>query len=333
MDTVLGIPNLKGQTVVVGSAGGSFGDAIKKTVVAPFEEATGAKVVYSDTICASFDKLVKARQFASDVDMCNDYGPMLAQSDAGLLKSDPRLVQIAKARGLQADWYQSDLIANNFYAEALAWNTAKYGNDHPSSWAEFFDTSKFKGPRGLHTSATGDLEIALLASGTTPSSLYPLDVDKAFDVLDALRKNATVHFWRNGADSVNQLSTGEIGYTWTFSNRVASGVKQGLPLDMTFKQALLVGSGAAVSATAKNVDGAIAFIDFYMAPSIQAALTNESGVGPAYPAAAKLVDPSMQKYVPTTPENLSQVIPLNNDYWRKNYNALQDRYTKWQSGS
>jgi putative spermidine/putrescine transport system substrate-binding protein len=330
-NTVLGMPDLKGQTIVINTYGGTFADAFRKDVVNPFEAATGAKVTLATNCCDTFETMTKAGQFSGDIVLGNDYGPMSAWGSAGLFKSEPRLTQIAKARGMDPDYYQDNLIAVDFYAYVLAWNT-KYADNRPNSWTDFLDTSKFKQTRGLFTKANSNLEIAQLGSGVPPSNLYPIDVPKALSTLSTLRQNTMVHFWKDGADLQNQLGTGEIAYSLAFSNRVTQGIQQGLPLDMTFNQSLLVASGAAIPATAKNVDGAVAFLDYYMQPEVQAAFAKDSGLAPAYPNAAAMVDPSVQKYMVTFAPNLEKAIKIDNSWWLKNLNATSATFTAWKTG-
>jgi len=130
--TILKLPSLTGQTIVVSLlGGGSYAAALQKDVFTPFMSATGANVVVNTNCCDAFVTQVSAGQFAGDLTMGSDYGPMQAWSKQGLLHSDNRISQIAKARGIQSAWYQSDLVAVDFYAWVLAWNT-KNASDHPN---------------------------------------------------------------------------------------------------------------------------------------------------------------------------------------------------------
>lgn len=330
LDTVLSMPDLKGQTIVINTFGGSYGEAVKKTLAAPFEAATGAKVVLTTNCCDSLDAQIEGGQFAGDLVLAGDYAAMQSRASRGLFKEDPRLAQIAKARGVDSAGYQNNLITIDYYAMVLAWNT-QYANNHPSSWPEFFDTSKFQGTRGLHMDPEGTLEFAVMGTGAPASSVYPIDTDKAFATLTTLRKDTSVQFFSTGADLMNRLGTGEIAYSLAYSNRIYQAIQQGLPVDMTFNQALLVPEGAAIPATAKNVDGAVAFLDFYMQPQIQAEFAKESGVAPAYSKAAEMLDPSVQKYMATAPENIDKVLKVDIDWWMKNTSPVRAAFSKWET--
>src|SRR5207249_4242179 len=61
----------------------------------------------------------------------------------------------------------------------FVWSTviAYDGNrlkDGPKNWADFFDTKKFPGKRGLRKGARDNLEFALMADGVKPADVYKL---------------------------------------------------------------------------------------------------------------------------------------------------------------
>jgi putative spermidine/putrescine transport system substrate-binding protein len=72
------------------------------------------------------------------------------------------------------------------YANVLAYNTERVEGT-PSSWADFFNTRKFPGRRGLHKVPSETLEVALLADGVLLGDLYPLDVNRALGKLDTIK--------------------------------------------------------------------------------------------------------------------------------------------------
>lgn len=328
-ETVLPLPDLKGKEVVVTLlGGGAYLDALKKNVFGPFEKLTGARITVNTNCCDNFETAVKQGQFIGDLTMGNDYGPEQAWSEAGLLTADSRLAEIGKARGVDPTLYQKDLVAVYFYAYVLAWNT-KYKDSHPANWSEFFDTNKFKETRGLFNLPFGDLEIAALADGATSDTVFPVDIDKSIAKVGQLRDGARINFWEGGADLINQLGSGEIAYSLGFSNRILQAKNDGLPVDMTTNQSLLVAGGAAIPKTAKNVDGAVALIDFYMSPKVQAAMATDAALAPAYPAAVELLPEELQKQQVTSEEALRSAILVDNGWWLKNTDTAVQAFNKF----
>jgi putative spermidine/putrescine transport system substrate-binding protein len=331
VDSVLPMPDLKGQTIVINTYGGTFETAFTKEVVTPFEQATGADVKLVTTCCDGFSTTVEKNQYAGDLVLGNDYGPMLLWSDNGLLQKDDRIAKIAEARGVDKNYYQDDLLAVDFYAYVLAWNTDRVKSP-PANWADFYDTTAFPGVRGISARPGGSMETALLAQGATADDLYPLDTGAAIDGLRELRDSKKLRFWANGADLTNKLGTGEFDYTMGFSNRIAQAKDSGLPIDYTFDGSILAASAAAIPKGAKNVDGAIAFLDFYFQPDIQADFAKISALAPAYESANEQLSDDEAVSMVTSTENLPKTVRYDDRYWQKNYEANAKDYTEFVTG-
>jgi putative spermidine/putrescine transport system substrate-binding protein len=57
------------------------------------------------------------------------------------------------------------------WSTVLAYNADKLASA-PTSWADFWDTKKFPGKRGLRKGAKYTLEFALMADGVAPKDVY-----------------------------------------------------------------------------------------------------------------------------------------------------------------
>ncbi|MCD9197778.1 extracellular solute-binding protein [Aeromicrobium wangtongii] len=326
------MPDLKGQTITINTYGGSMAEAFDEYVVKPFESATGAKVKLVTTCCTNFQSTVEKDQYAGDIVLGNDYGPMAEWSKAGLLKSDDRLTQIATARGIEKGYFQDDLLAVDFYAYVLAWNSKRVSNP-PATWADFFDTGKFEGKRGVFTQPGAMYEAALLAEGVARDEMYPLDEDKALAAFRKLKQAGKLATWTDGADLTNKLGTGEFDYAIGFSNRLMQAKDSGVPVDFTFDGAIRVASAAAIPVNARNVDGAVAFLDFYMQPEIQAQYAQPSAFAPAYSSANELLDPEVAAQLVTAEENITKSVKYDDPYWSANFEAHLKNYTAFLNGN
>ena len=95
---------------------------------------------------------------------------LLEEIDYSLVKQDEIL------DGFATKYRVGDIT----YGVVLAYNTEKTAGKVPEGWADFFDTTKIPGKRGLWKYSTGGvLEFALMADGVKPADLYPLDLDRA----------------------------------------------------------------------------------------------------------------------------------------------------------
>ncbi|MFK4719167.1 spermidine/putrescine-binding protein [Bradyrhizobium niftali] len=145
------------------SWGGSFEEALIKTVANPFTEETGIKVNLVPT--PDLAKL-KAQQLTGNVDV-----DVFSAS-----------AEVAAAGSKQSFWEKLDLpkfemedmtipptseyVTWDMYAGGIAWNPSKYGEGkHPTTFAEYFDLKKFPGRRSFRNRPNETLEAALLADG------------------------------------------------------------------------------------------------------------------------------------------------------------------------
>jgi putative spermidine/putrescine transport system substrate-binding protein len=76
-----------------------------------------------------------------------------------------------------------------FFSYIIAYDAKKYGDNPPTSMADFFDIEKFPGKRGMYKWGAGMWEALLMGDGVAPADLYPLDVERAHKKLAAFKDN------------------------------------------------------------------------------------------------------------------------------------------------
>lgn len=94
-------------------------------------------------------------------------------------------------------------LATIFYSNILAFNSDRSDGEQPQSWADFWNTGKWPGKRGLCRTPKFTFEIALLADGVAPDEIYDVlsseeGVDRAFAKLDEI-KDDTQNQYLNAA--------------------------------------------------------------------------------------------------------------------------------------
>lgn len=319
---------LAGKTMILLTYGGSYQDAVKKIMAQPFTEATGANVVIDGSCCEKLDPALATGRYVADVVLgldetsCKNYEVRDWTTDLPGLKS------IEIAAGIDAAATSSRYAPLNVYAYVAA--TADKSAPLPHSWADFWNVDKYPGSRGLiRAEPIPILEIALLADGVSPASLYPLDVDRAFASLDKLRKKTRVYFAATGAEQINLLATGETKYSVVYSNRVVLANDSGLGIRATFASGMLMRNCAIIPKAAKNPDVALEFIKFYLQPDRLARFAERTGLAPITPEGAARIAPNWQAVMPSTAANQAQMIPVNSDYWSKQRTAIYDRWITW----
>jgi putative spermidine/putrescine transport system substrate-binding protein len=321
---------LEGQQVVLYTFGGTQLETTRELVIKPFEQETGAKVVVDDSCCQRLQAAMEAGQFIGDVVVGLDRGGMLARDAQGQFIHDPRLEKIARDRGAPEPYPSTSMLVLHSYSYVIAGKDASV--PLPKTWSEFWDPAKFPGARGLiRISPTVQLEAALLADGVPADKLYPLDADRAFKKLTELKNTTKIIINASGADMINNLGTGETTYAITYSNRAFLAKRDGIKINFSYNDGLLVGNGGAILKGAKNVDGAVAFLEYHYRPEVLARFAERTGMSPAYSAAAAMIAPEYRSMMPTAPENVAKQHIVNDEYWQKHTKELDEKWVEWMA--
>ncbi len=113
----------------------------------------------------------------------------------------------------------------------------RHGEERSASWTDFFNVEKFPGRRAMRKNPIDSLEQALLADGVPLDKLYPLDVDRAFKVLDKIKPHIAV-WWTGGAQSTQLLQSGEVEMTTGWNARLQAAIDGGAPAKIIWNQGL-----------------------------------------------------------------------------------------------
>ncbi|TIS77867.1 MAG: extracellular solute-binding protein, partial [Mesorhizobium sp.] len=166
--------------------GGSYQEAVVKNVINPFTEETGIKV---NVVPAPDLARVKAQQLTGNVewdvfDGSSTEGATGSKQDLWE-KLDLTMFDVEDLATAPNEYF----VPWGLYTGGIAWDPNKFGpGKHPSTFAEHLDLDKFPGRRTLFLNGPSwNLEIALLADGVPPTEIYPLDLDRAFKVLDRIK--------------------------------------------------------------------------------------------------------------------------------------------------
>lgn len=218
------------------------------------------------------------------------------------------------------------------YAFTIGYNTETFADDHPTTWAEFFDTETFPGKRGFWKYATGAMfEAALLADGVPAEELYPLDIDRAFKKLDTIKDS--IVFYETGEQQQQLVATGEAPLVQAWNGRIYSAAKEGQPVANEWNEHLLSYDQLVIPKGAANAAQAQKWIQWYVAnPEAQAGYSNATAYGPITEEAVEFIDPEVLKELPTDPGNAAKRAAIvDYAYWAENYDAVSERLNEWAS--
>ncbi|MDH0289557.1 ABC transporter substrate-binding protein [Pseudomonas sp. GD04087] len=218
-------------------------------------------------------------------------------------------------------------IADYMLSYVIAYDSERFGDKVPKTWADFWDVKTFPGKRTLYKWMNGMLEAALLADGVTPDKLYPLDVPRAMKKIEELKPHVLA-FWGSGAETQQLLIEGEVsmGAIWNTRAQVITEDSEDR-IKWTFDNALLGCSNWGVlKGNPAGTEAAMKFIAYAQDPQSQVELFKMFGNGPANPAAAALIPEDRKHLNCTDPANLPKQIMLSHEWYTDHYAATLEQY-------
>jgi putative spermidine/putrescine transport system substrate-binding protein len=319
-------PKQEGVTLTFVSFGGAYQEAQRKAWLEPYTAATGVQFQEDEgSSNATIKTQVESGQVTWDVvDVGNDFG--LEANSALLEELDYTLIpeaEVNKALG-PSKWRVPDIT----YGVVLAYNTDKTAGKVPEGWADYFDTTKFPGKRGVWDYSEGGIfEIALLADGVKPADLYPLDLPRATKKLDTIKDDLVL--WKTGADSQSLIGSGEVALTLIWNGRGWSAKNTDKkPVEMQWNQQIVTADYLVVPKGTPNKDAAMKFIAYTICAANNAKPSQYIPYGPtninAKPAPDKVADLSVS--------NADENSAYFDDEWLvNNFDAVDAAYKEWKS--
>jgi putative spermidine/putrescine transport system substrate-binding protein len=312
-----------------------FGGVWKKSAMTafgePFTKKTGIPMAYQDPY--GFPKLRAMHEAkAMLVDVASVQGIEMAQAermnmlmpldfnviDKSVL--DPR--QIRRNKG----------IGGHTLSYVLCYNKRKWpGEDHPKSWADFWNVEKFPGRRVLRREELWTMEAALKADGVKDSDFYPMDVDRVFRSLDRIKPHVKAWYTDNSLGQ-QLMAQEEVDLIAMVNGRATETILNAkAPYEIIWNEAICEGGIQAWVAMngCPNPQGAMKFLDIVGRPEYEAVFARLMYYGPQNPKAYDLLSPDIAKLMPSYPENEKVAHIVNFDWWAANLPAMQRRFQIW----
>jgi putative spermidine/putrescine transport system substrate-binding protein len=191
--------------------------------------------------------------------------------DEGLLEEiDPSILPAAPdGTPATEDFIEGALqdcaVANIVWSTIFAYNSENVEGT-PTTIADFFDTEKFPGKRGLRKSAKATLEMALMADGVPAAEVYDMletdeGIDRAFAKLDTIKDD--IVWWEAGAQPPQLLADGEVVMSTAYNGRIFNAaVAEGQPLEVVWDGQILDFDLFVVPKGAPHLEDAMKYIAF-----------------------------------------------------------------------
>jgi len=319
----------KGVTLTYAASGGIFQDGQRDAAWDPFAKISGATFLQDAFDAGKLKAMVDSKNVTWDITNATQFD---TARGCGTLYEEYDYSQVDISKVPEGTITDKCMVPNILYGLVVAYNTDAFGDNPPTSAADFFDTKKFPGKRTVSQSPYVDpqtVEFALAADGKDVKDVTVDDIGVAFDKYRALGDN--VIGWTSGAQAQQQLESGEAVMGLVWSGRGYGAAAAGAPVAPMWDEWMIMVDSTAVPKGVKDPQAAFAAVNFYLGAEQQARMTELTSYGPVNVDAKPKVDATLETWLTT--EHLKTGIAPNIDFWVKNYDALSAAWAGWVTGS
>lgn len=328
------------ESLTVVSWGGAYTRSQVKAYHEPFTKKTGVNILSEDYNggLAQIKTQVESGNIRWDV-VDLELSDAVRGCDEGLLERvDPRILPPApNGTPAEEDFIPGTIVdcavGEIVWSTVVAFDRTKFPNNRPWTIRDFFDVEKFPGKRGLRKTPRVNLEWALMADGVPTRQVYEVlateeGVDRAFRKLDVLKPHAV--WWEAGAQPPQLLADGEVVMTSAYNGRLYNAmVKEKKPFVIIWDgQVWDIDLWGIVKGT-PSLATALEFVIF-STDTVQ--LANQAkyiSYGPVRRSSMDLVDPKVKPHLPTSPDNFSNSLQNDFEWWADNQQDMDERFTTW----
>lgn len=293
------------EVLYVNTWGGPWEESARVNWFEPFMRENNVEIKTVSPV--SFAKLaaqVKTGVYEFDCTTLGD-ADIVRANEAGIIE-DIKQAPIDQSK-LWKDAVFQNGVGSHAFATLISYRKDKFQNGGPQTWAEFFDVKKYPGARCLQRHAGRVLALALLADGVPADKLFPMDLDRAFAKLETIKPSMRV-WWTQGPQSGQLLRDGEVDLIGIWQTYPVRLIKEGIPVEMVWNQALLDKAYWVVSKGSPRRELAWKFIQSAVQPERIAKFSLANVYGPLNPKAFDHISAEDAKLTPTSPENIRKVV-------------------------
>lgn len=334
------VPNAPPMTVV--SFGGAFARSQMLAVVRPFRESSGRWVDMLDYTGGLAQIRAQVNSYNVKWDVVDVLLPdAIRGCEEGLFERiDPAILAPAPdgtpaLKDFLKDAVQPCAVGSVVSANVVAYDPARFPGDKPATLADFFDTKRFPGPRGLRDWPPVVLEWALMADGVPASQVYAelatqKGTERAFKVLDRIQGD--IVWWKDGSLPPAWLTEGRVVMSQAYNGRIFDFTQtKGENLAIIWDgQVLNLEMWAIVKGTEKK-KRALDFVKFATEPRRLADQAKYIAYGPARKSAMQFVDPEIRAELPTDPANMKNALRSSHLFWAQHHVRLKNRFEAWKN--
>jgi len=340
---LVGTSAIAAESITVVSWGGAYTKSQVEAYHKPWIAKTGNQIKSEDYNggIAEIKAQVEAGKVTWDI-VDVELSDAIRACDEGLLETidHSKLPKGADGTPATEDFIKGTLhecaVANIVWSTIYAYDKTKMKNA-PVTIADFYDTKKFPGKRGLRKNPKANLEMALMGDGVPAAKVYEVlgtaeGIDRAFAVMDRIKKD--VVWWEAGAQPPQLLADGEVVMTTAYNGRIFNAVaSEDKPFEIVWD-----GQVWDLDLWVMPKGGNKAALDFLAFSTATEQLGKQASYisyGPARKSAMPFVkkfhnkDIDMGPQMPTAPDNLKNAVGSNAEFWADNADQLNERFNAW----
>ena len=336
-----------GTSLSIASWGGAYGQSQEIAYFEPFTKKTGVKInteTYDGTLATIKAKIGGSASPFDIVDLSAYALDMLCRD--GLLETIDSATLAAGPGGQSAseDFISGGVnscgIASVAWSTVMAFDRQAFTKAQPSKIADLLEIQRFPGKRALPNGPRYTLELALLADGVEPASIYselatPEGADRAFAALDKIKPQ--ILWWSKAEDAISMLIQRKASMAAGFSGRIfRAAVNARQRIGVLWDGQIYDLDLWAIPKGAANKEDAKRFIAFATEPAQMAAQAELIAYGPMRKSAIALVgkhpsiDIEMKGFLPTAPDNFKKALKFDEVWWKEHGEELETRFKTWR---
>jgi putative spermidine/putrescine transport system substrate-binding protein len=311
--------------------GGAWKQAIMAAFGEPFTKKTGIPVQYQEPY--NFGKLRAMHQaHAQQIDAVTVSGMEVILSERLGMITPLDWSLIDKAALSPVQLARPNVIGGAAQSMNVSYSKKKWpGDEHPNSWADFWNVEKFPGRRALRRDPLWTIEAAVKADGVKDSEFYPIDIDRAFRSLDRIKPHVKT-WWSDNSQAQQLMEQEEVDLIHMTNGRATQSIlDHKAPFALVWNEATYSGHGEGwiVPAGCPNPIGGMKFLDIVGRAEYQAVFARMLYYAPQNPNAIPLLDDKIARLMPSYPDNEKLSHTINFTWWADNVAGVQRRFEEW----
>ena len=329
---LMSLPAFAQSQLTVVNFGGANANAQKKAYYEPFEKQSGSKLV---TVEYNGEQAkVKAMVETKNVtwDVVEVESPDIGRGcDEGLYEKLDYSKIVDKAALAPKAAVTECGVGIFVWSTVMAYNADKL-KDAPKTWADFWDTKKYPGKRGLRKGARYNLEFALMADGVKPEDVYKTlatkdGADRAFKKLTELK--SSIQWWEAGAQPPQFLVAGDVVMSTAYNGRIDAAQREGKNLRVQWVNQIYDLEYLGIVKGSPNKDTAYKYLKLVLTADNQGEYAKNIAYGPTNTHALAKLDAKTLSNLPTAAANMKGAVEFNIKFWADQGESLEKRFAAW----